>query len=46
MSLADRLSKAKDLLIGDEPFAELPDVIGYQDIVHQPRFFRGWPVAL
>ncbi|MFI2415801.1 RNA-directed DNA polymerase [Streptomyces sp. NPDC018947] len=44
MSLADRLSKAKDLLIGDEPFAELPDVIGYQDIVHQ--WDRGYRATL
>ncbi|MEU1707539.1 RNA-directed DNA polymerase [Streptomyces sp. NPDC005706] len=44
MNLTDRLSKAKDLLIGDEPFAELPDVIGYQDIVHQ--WDRGYRARL
>jgi hypothetical protein len=44
VNLADRLSKAKDLLIDDEPFANLPDVIGYQDIVHQ--WDRGYRATL
>lgn len=35
MDLADRLTKAKSLLIAGEDESEIPNVIGYQDVQRQ-----------
>lgn len=44
VDLTRRLNKAKYLLLKDEPYAELPDVLGYRDIDHQ--WERGYRAML